>query len=438
MKDKDKTKEQLISELDELRNQISKLEVTETECIETGIPSLSLEEYQRLFEQSPLGITILDNKGVIKACNPIVYSKSGYSKDDYVGKHFSKLSTIQARDIPGFIKVFASLIRGKVPEPFEVKYRQRDGSSGWTEVHINILKVNRKINGVVVIQHDITERKQAEEEAHLANERLQYLLSASPAIIYTAKPSGDYGATFISENVSQIVGYEAQEFTKDSSFWIDRVHRDDLQKVYDTVPRLFENPHSAYEYRFKHRNGDYIWIRDEMKLIRDEKGNPIEIVGYWADITERKKAEEALQVSEARSRALLEAIPDMMFHLSKDGTYIDFKPSQELEPYVSPTSFLGKKVSEIMQPEVAVQTMGCIEQALRSGNVEIVELRLPMGDEMRDYESRIVRIGKGEVLGITRDITKRKLVEGELRESEERYRGLYESSRDGIASAASL
>jgi len=91
-RDESKTKEQSINE-----------------TMETGFNIFDLGEYQALFEQSPLGITVLDKKGVIKECNSVVYSKSGYSKDDYIGKHFSQISTIQARDIPRFIKVYQGI-----------------------------------------------------------------------------------------------------------------------------------------------------------------------------------------------------------------------------------------------------------------------------------------------------------------------------------------
>jgi len=162
--DEDRTKEQLMSELAMLRQRVAELEALEGKRKQAEFPLPGSDEYQRLFELSPVGITILDMKGVITACNSAVYMKSGYSKDDFIGQHFSKVSTIRARDIPKFIKIFASLIRGKVPKPLEVMYTRKDGTTGWTEAHISLMKLSGKRIGIQVIQNDITERKQAEEE----------------------------------------------------------------------------------------------------------------------------------------------------------------------------------------------------------------------------------------------------------------------------------
>jgi len=104
--------------------------------------------------------------------------------------------------------------------------------------------------------------KRAEEKIIVANERLQYLLSSTSAVIYTAKTSGDYGATFISENVAQMVGYEPREFVENPSFWIDHVHPEDKPRISEEVSHVFEQDLYAYEYRFRRKDGTYIWMRD--------------------------------------------------------------------------------------------------------------------------------------------------------------------------------
>jgi PAS domain S-box-containing protein len=128
-----------------------------------------------------------------------------------------------------------------------------------------------------------------------SQERLHYLVSSSPAVIYTSRPYGDYGTTFISENVTQQMGYEPQDFIEDSGFWAARIHPDDAPRIFDGLPRLFEHGHHTHEYRFLCKDGAYRWMRDEMKLVRDAAGEPVEIIGYWVDIDERVRAEEELR-----------------------------------------------------------------------------------------------------------------------------------------------
>jgi PAS domain S-box-containing protein len=169
-----------------------------------------------------------------------------------------------------------------------------DGTQGWQQwTNRAILdESGGRILEVQAVGRDITVRKRAEEQMLVANERLQYLLSSTSVVIYTAKSSGDYGTTFISSNVAQVVGYDPERFIGDSKFWYDRVHPEDRVIVSEEVPRVFEKELHAYEYRFRCRDGRYIWVRDEMKLVRDHNGDPLEIIGFWLDVTDRKCAEE--------------------------------------------------------------------------------------------------------------------------------------------------
>jgi PAS domain S-box-containing protein len=131
------------------------------------------EKYRMLFELSPVGITTVDMKGTVTSCNPAVYKKGGYTEGELVGKHFSKLAVIRPKDIPKFAKVFNSIVRGKTPQPFEVSYNQKDGSLGWTELHVALLAAGGKKLGVQVMQRDITERRQMEQEIQRKNEQLE-------------------------------------------------------------------------------------------------------------------------------------------------------------------------------------------------------------------------------------------------------------------------
>ena len=149
---------------------------------------------------------------------------------------------------------------------------------------------------LVLAVEDVTEEERLRVERQAAQARLTHLIASSPAAIYSARPSGDYGATYVSENVITQLGYEPRDFTENPNFWADHVHPDDRQQVTAKVSPRPGHGHYSAEYRFRHKNGTYRWLRDESRLVRDAVGKAAEIVGSWFDITERKEAEKQFQL----------------------------------------------------------------------------------------------------------------------------------------------
>ncbi len=138
------------------------------------------------------------------------------------------------------------------------------------------------------------------------------------------------------------------------------------------------------------------------------------------DITARKQAEQALRTSEAQNRALLNAIPDLMIRMTKDGTYLDFRPAKNFKTVVSGSDFIGKSIYEIMPPQVSRQRMQYVEQALSTGNPQTYEFQLVADGSVYEQEARIVVCGEDEVLVIVRDITERKQADKALRQLTQR------------------
>ncbi len=142
-------------------------------------------------------------------------------------------------------------------------------------------------------------RKAVEKERKEAHARLQHVLAVCPAVIYTTQASGDFKCTFVSETIQQILGYTPQEMLDDPDFWTTHLHPQDAPRALDDVVRLIPQGGGNLEYRFLHRDGHYRWFQDAFKTIYDEAGQPLEIVGSWADITQRKLAESFHMIFQA-------------------------------------------------------------------------------------------------------------------------------------------
>lgn len=135
--------------------------------------------------------------------------------------------------------------------------------------------------------------------------RLQYLIDNTPAIIYCSVPSGDFKMTFVSNNAYNVLGYRPHEMVADPNFWFDHIHPDDAPNIFSSLALVFVEGQRTYEYRFRTSDGSYRWMHDSLRLIRDEHGAPLEVIGALTDITARKTMEEALQAEGIEQQRLI-------------------------------------------------------------------------------------------------------------------------------------
>ncbi|MBD2579397.1 PAS domain S-box protein [Oscillatoria sp. FACHB-1406] len=151
------------------------------------------------------------------------------------------------------------------------------------------------------------------------------------------------------------------------------------------------------------------------------------IVTY--DITDRKKAEASLAASEARNRAFVEALPDMMFRLDRNGTFLDFvAPRSEL--LIPAEELIGSNVRNSLPESIAEQTLTYARQALATRQLECFEYQLPVRERIVDYEARCAAVNAEEVLVVVRNISDRKRAEAALAASEARNRAFIEAIPD--------
>jgi PAS domain S-box-containing protein len=210
----------------------------------------------------------------------------------------------------------------------EHRIRSHSGEERWfLDSAAQVLDDNQRPVGSIGILHDITERKQAEIELKIAKSRLQHLLTSSPAVIYSIKPSGDCGATFVSDNIRQLVGYDPAEFLSERGFWINRIHPEDVASAVANLTNFPDSGLNRNEYRFRHKDGRYIWIYDETALIRDEAGRPIELVGCMLSIDQRKAAEAERNAERAFRQTMENSLVSGISVIDMDGVLIHTNPS---------------------------------------------------------------------------------------------------------------
>jgi len=129
---------------------------------------------------------------------------------------------------------------------------------------------------------------------------------------------------------------------------------------------------------------------------------------------ERRKIEESLRKSEVENRAIVEAVPDLLFHIRKDGTLLNYRASDENLLYAPPEDFIGKKLQEALPKELAQLLSKKLKKAFHTREAVTFEYNLPISGEIKTFECRIILLSDTEVLAIIRDITERRLEEEKI------------------------
>jgi PAS domain S-box-containing protein len=258
-----------------------------------------------------------------------------------------------------------------------------------------------------------------------ARERLRYLMTVTPAIVYTNQAS-DYTCTFVSENVSRIMGFSAWEMLEDKDFWTVRLHSQDAARVFEEMG-LVEKGGGSLEYRFRHREGHYIWIQDTFRVIPDEQGRPSEIVGSWADISARKKAEQALGERMAVMNdleTLVGASPAIIYTTQVSGDYACTFVSENLYLIMgyAPWEMRDDKKfwTKRLHPEDSARVFSELEQLIVQGGGRL-EYRFRHRDGHYIWIQDTFSVTRGndgrpkEIVGSWADVSDRKRVEAELK-----------------------
>ncbi|MCG5513891.1 EAL domain-containing protein [Ectothiorhodospira shaposhnikovii] len=219
------------------------------------------------------------------------------------------------------------------------------------------------------------------------------------------------GQTYHSPRWALMLGHAPEEISPSFDAWEGRLHPDDRDRVIKDLQQHLDGLTPMYEseYRLRCKDGSYLWVLDQGQVIsRDAQGGPTRVIGVNKDIHRRKEAEAALAESERYNRALLEAMPDLMFRLSHDGRYLDWHAGQKGLLYKSPETFLHKNVSEVLPLEIAVRVLDAIRRVLAEDRMHFVEYTLDVSGARRTFEARLVKLNDREVMAVIRDVTEQK------------------------------
>ena len=341
-------------------------------------------------------------------------------------------------------------------------YSEQVGSFESSEVELLTEVANNLAYGITSIRSQ-EEGKRATAALQDAERRYRQLVEQVPAISYVAEPGAAGHFHYISPQVEHILGFTPQEWMADDHTWFNVLHPDDAQKTIAAEHRR-EGELYRVEYRTRARDGREVWLRDEAIFVRDGETGRLLMRGLLVDVTERKRADEALRRSEENYRMFVAQSSEGIFRQDLDAPLPIDLPEEELvhrilhESYMaecnqamahmyglsSPADFLGKRLTELLMvddPHNIELTREYVRSGFRVLERESHELDVH-GNPKVFLNSMFGIVENGKLLrtwGIQRDISERlkaeearHKAEEALRESEERYRTFVEQSSEGI------
>ncbi|MEH2358195.1 sensor histidine kinase [Nostoc sp.] len=245
------------------------------------------------------------------------------------------------------------------------------------------------------------------------------------------RQDGSVFIPYVSSGCQYLYELEPEALQADFQVLYKLIHPQDIKAFREsiTVCRTTLTPWH-WEGRIITPSGKLKWIQGTSQPELQAEGDFL-WNGLVMDITDRKQAEEKLQESEARYKAILDAIPDLMFRISRDGEYLDLKSEAE-NITLSREEIVGKNLQELLPSDVAAISQVAIAKTLDSGTLQTCEYQLPTPLGVRDYEARLVVSGQDEILAIVRDITERKQAEVTLQNLAKKFSKAFSCSPDSI------
>jgi len=393
----------------------------------------SESRFRRLVENAADCFFVHDRNGRFIDVNNRACESLGYTREEFLRMTITDIEPSYTQKRLDHLWETMEL---DTPITLEGAHTRKDGSSIPVELRLTKFRW-RGEQQVLALARDISERKEAEAAVRSARTRLAHLLANSPALLYSLRHDGnDYRLYWASDNSDRVIGYSIEEVMR-PSWWIDNVHPDDLEVALATTGHLLTAEVDRSEYRFRYKDGTYHWISDEKRMVYDDDGRPVEIVGLWVDITERKQAEIDLRNSRNLMNAVIEAASDAIFARSIDGIYLLVNTADARLMGSTTEKMIGSNVRDIVSPQMDPAFLDYDRRVIVEGTSVTYEFPMSVDGQYRTilFTKEPLRDDNGRIIGVVgigRDITERKQAEDRIASALSMLSATLESTADGI------
>jgi PAS domain S-box-containing protein len=410
-------------------------DITEHKRAEVALQK-SEEKYRRLLENMPDEFFFYshDTDGVFTFLSHSLCNTLGYMPKEFA-THYSHYFT--DNPINETAKRHSELsMQGIIQPLYEVEIYCKDGNIKTLEVsEVPVFNEQGEVILVEGIAHDITQRKLDEEKLRQSELKWQYALTGSQNGVWDWNIVT--GEVYFSTTWKEMLGYTDGEIEAHLDEWEKRVHPDEREQVYLDVKKHLAGETEYYrsEHRLLCKDGSYKWILDRGKVIEFTKeGKPLRFVGTHSDITERKRAEKALQDSHDRFTAVTNSIDAIVYVADLETYELLFINQFALDIWGS--DCIGKVCWQVLQAGQNGPCYFCTNDKLLDQNgkatgIHVWEFQNTANNQWYMCRDQAIQWPDGRLvrMEVATNITERKLIEQKLLQSEERYRRLFTDNK---------
>ena len=403
-------------------------DVTESKRLEAALHK-SEERYRSILEQMQDSYYQVDLAGNFTFVNDSTCRNLGYEKDGLVGKHarivLNEDDLKYAYDI--FHRVF---LTGEPNKGFAHKVICRDGSIRYTESSVSLLRDEKgNPSGFTCLGRDVTERMQLEQAVNKSEERYRTILEQMYDSYYEVDLAGNF--TFVNDSVCRNLLYTREDLLGKSFNF--SVPPDEIRNMFLAFNEVFRTgqPNKAFLHRILRSDGKTLYAESSIELRRDEAGQPVGFRSISRDVTERRQLEEALLAEKNFMDSVLNSLPGIFYTLDENGGLLRWnKNFKELVGY-SWAELQNMNALSTIAEEDRELVDNRIQDVFTQGHASVEASMLAKDGTKTRYLLTGARTSIGNstyLIGMGMDITERIQAELALKQSEERYRALFDSS----------
>jgi len=352
---------------------------------------------QNILQSSTVGILVVSEDNRILIANPVCEALFNYSSEALTGKNVEII-------IPKIFK-----------EQTNVLGIKNDGSSISLDISLSKTEVDGAsiiiafLRNATKVKEENKNIQQTNDEIKESNRKYNALINNLQGIVYRCKNNRDWSMEYISKGCLHITGYSPEDFLTGRVHFSHIIFKEDQEQIWNVTQNgINKRKPFTLNFRIRDKKGSIKYLQELGRGIFNKNGKLEALEGFITDVTAQKETELQLRTSEAKMKALLEAMPDLIFIQNRKGDYLNWYTNNPEKLSLPPEKFIGLNMKEVLPTNIYQKIKSSHNKVMASGKMQLTEYSIQGKNGIEHYEARVVLLNNHSLLTIVRDVTEEK------------------------------